>query len=208
MREGTSPSQSRTWVTEIQMKKMRVPGSSDRPTGLTAHRHSNSTAQEGPNTPLNEAEVQSKTYSTRTAHGRNLPSTRDKADLRSRTRNISCIPTKIPSQLVPPCIVETDMEDAKVLPSLFLQGSRSFFYTWMPSSGLLSYSLPRHPAEQHHLLTLRAVLTEQNLQTMSLWNTQQLRTRRSKGKRGPSGKLFHTQTSSKATFTFAYLASG
>lgn len=136
------------------MKKKRVPGSSNGLTGLTVHRHSRAQHRQKPgtNTPVNEAEAQSKTYSTGRAQGRSFPSTtatRDEADLGSRSQNISSIPTKTPSQLIPPCIAKTDMEEAKTLAILFPQDSRSVLYAWMPSSGLLSCPLPRRPAQQH-----------------------------------------------------------
>lgn len=110
-------------------------------------------------TPANEVGARSITYSTGTTHGRSFPSTtatRDKAELRSRSQNINSISTKTPSQLIPTCFVETDIEEAKILPILFPRDSTSFLYAWMPSSGLLSCPLPQHPAQQHHLLHLQS----------------------------------------------------
>lgn len=167
-------------------------GSSDSPPRHTVHRHSISTAQEGARDQHHSQG--SRSPKQRPKHwqpieGASLKqATGDKADPRSRSQNTGSVPTKIPSRLVPPCIMETDMADAKTLPTHFPQDSRSFIYAWR----LAAPSCPALCLGTLHsnttYFTFRALLTEQKLQTMNLWKTQQLKTGKSKVKRGPSRK--------------------
>lgn len=64
------------------MKKKRVPGSCEGPAG------SQHTEKEQPGTKVNEAEAQSKTYSTGTAHGWSFPSASDKGQSRTKEQEL------------------------------------------------------------------------------------------------------------------------
>lgn len=112
---------------------------------------------------------------------------------------MSSVPSRTPSQLVPPCVVETDMEEAQMLPIPFPKRAGA---PVCPGAQLCPLCCP-------FLGTLRSDATTSPQSKACRQEPLQDTAIESKEKgRDASGTRFHTQTSAKATFTFAYLAFG
>lgn len=98
--------------------------------GLPAHRAGSS---QGPRARQTKLKPKAKpTAQAQPTDGASLQqATRDKAELRSR--NMSSIPSTTPSQLVPPRVVETDVEEARILPIPFPKRAGAPFLPGCPA---------------------------------------------------------------------------